>query len=143
MTPAINSYEYAAEHLVIVKLQSYAPFQGKDIRHHEFNQAATRDAIVVKGEKDEKFLDGPQGYNVTVSVMFVSDILSADEADQIAKNISERVYQDDPSFNLWVQTEMPDLLGAWLEPGTSTVRDDRKKLRKRTIKFPFIIVLSP
>jgi hypothetical protein len=141
---AFDSYEFAGEKLTILKLDSEPELGAFQKRHHDVAIPADYQAgIVVKAEKDEKQLEGPKGYPVNVTVTFATNVLDSDKADTVAKLISARMYQEDPQFNESLAENMPDLQGAWLEPGTVTTREDRKKLRKRVIKFPFIIVLAP
>ena len=132
-----NSYEWNAERLTLAKLRTDSRLDTFEIRPHEEVSPSTIDTIIIRAVKGEVNLEGPGGYMVNVYVTFQTALLTPAAADTLALAISEAMYRNDPDFT----PELPDILFASLEKETETVRADTKKLRKRTVSFPYIMAL--
>lgn len=138
---ATHSIEWNCEDLILKKLQAEASFAGQDIRHWDGSAKAIIEAIIIRAEKGEKQLEGNHCWEVKVSVLFASGKLTADQADAVAMTIGQTIYKVDSVFNATIHTILPDLDFLSIEPETATMREDTKKLRKRTMVVPMLAKL--
>src|SRR6267143_1323784 len=134
--PANQSIEWNCEEILLLKLKTSDVLAAWDIRHHETDPVdrALTDTIILKAEKGERQLEGVQGWTVLVDITFASGVRHADELDGIAQAIGEQVYLNDPGF----APGLADLEFLSIEPDSSTIRTDTKKLRRRVVKIPMI-----
>jgi len=130
-----NSIEWLAEEYFLQVFTASNALVGIAMRHHDDQQDAEENSIVIEGIQEEKQLEGPNGYRVSVEIEYRSKLNEAKErTDNIANSIRSAVQSPSPVSML---SQLSDLY--ILDEDITGSRNDSKQLRKRQFTVPVII----